>query len=324
MPYSREIVERARQTLSERRAEAEMENMMRTEEIKERFPEIYQKEMSVRGTFFRLIQQSLSGNIDDDAMLESIDKERTESIDFVRKSLRANGYSEDYLDTPYYCKKCCDTGSIDGVNCECFKALLKKYAAEQVTLGGYSRLRSFDEARGDIYKSADVAAYMGKIINFLRRYCDSFEKTPENRSMLFYGNTGTGKTFLSACVANELTQKGFAVSFGTAYELFKSVEDQRFKNAEGDTEGTLVNCDMLIIDDLGSEFRTSYTESVLYNILNTRLDRGRPTIVSTNLSLDELKKRYNERISSRLTGIFTPVNFKGSDVRLDMQMMNGK
>ena len=316
MPYSKEIIDKAMQTIDERRLSAEQENERRLEEINLRFPDIYQKEKLTRSTVMRLMAAAAGGKWGETELLEKIEKERRESIEYVRSHLRQNGYPEDYLDTPFTCKVCGDRGSIGGKACECYKKLLKELAAAQMTNG---RLHSFKDVRMDVYSNPAQLAEMTKLIDYLKRYTESFERSANRRSLLFYGTTGTGKTFLSSCVAGELASRGLTVCFGTAYEYFKSIEDEYFKNAGGDTESTLLNCDLLIIDDLGSEFRTSYTESVLYNLLNTRLENGRPTIVSTNITLDALKGRYNERISSRICGVFLPIRFNGEDVRLKLQ-----
>ena len=317
MPYSKEIIDKAMQTVYERRTEAELEGERRLEEIRERFPDIYEHEMNTKSTVLKLIGSAIGGGVSDSELLEKIEKSRVESIDYVRSRLKECGLPEDYLDVPYTCKKCYDRGSIEGKSCDCFKSLLKQYASAQLTKSG--KLKDFSQIRTDVYESPEVTKEMCALIEYLKRYCRSFDGEEPNRSLLLFGSTGTGKTFLSACLAGELAGKGYAVCFGTAYEFFKAIEDQRFKNAEGDTESTLLGCDLLIIDDLGCEFRTSFTESVLYNIINTRLDNARPTIVSTNLTIDELKKRYNERIASRLTGMFMPIKFKGRDVRLNLQ-----
>ncbi|MBR6336721.1 MAG: ATP-binding protein [Ruminococcus sp.] len=317
MSYTNEITDLARQELSERRSHAEEENNQHIEEIRQKYPDIYEREMKVKMTVLELIRGAITQKSGQRELIDEIGRQREESVEYVRRRLKECGYPEDYLDVHYTCRKCRDTGSVEGINCSCFRSLLKQYASKALS-ESRGDLKNFDSARSDIYETAELAAYMGKLTDFLKRYCAEFEHS-ERRSMLFYGSTGTGKTFLSSCVAREIAQQGFAVSFGTAYEFFKSAEDQRFKNAPGDTETTLIECDLLIIDDLGSEFKTSFTESVLYNILNTRMERGRATIVSTNLSLDELNARYNDRISSRLTGVFLPVRFSGSDVRLRLQ-----
>lgn len=317
MAYSREIVEKAQGIIDERRMKAEDINRQRTAEMMISCPEIYENEMRVRGTFFRLMNEMLTKKISDPGVLERIESDRTAALEFVRKSLREKGYPEDYLDTPYTCPKCRDRGVVEGRRCECMSELLRRLSVE--SQGGEATVRRFIEARTDIYATPQDREHMKKLIDYLKRYCDDVAQSKASRSLLFHGSTGTGKTFLSQCIASELRERGFAVCFGTAYEFFKAIEDQRFKNADGDTENTMLSCDLLIIDDLGAEFRTSYTESVLYNIINTRTEHARQTIISTNLSIDELRKRYNERISSRLTGTFTTIPFPGNDIRLRLQ-----
>ena len=319
MPYSSEMYEKAKNEIDKRRITANELNERRTEEIRQRFPKIYEAEMNVRSSFFSLLKQYIGGKVEDKAMLEGVEEQRQRSLAFVRQSLKENGYPEDYLDIPFFCPKCKDTGYVEGYACDCLKQLLKLYAAQDLKAGCTIKLHTFAEFREDVFENAQVAQHMCKLKNYLTRYCADFGTSQERRSMLFYGVTGTGKTFLSSCVASALLEQGFAVCFGTAYEYSKAIEDQHFRNAPGNTESELLDCDLLIIDDLGAEFRTSFTESVLYNIINTRINRSLPTIVSMNMTIDELKNRYNERISSRLTGVFTSIGFQGGDVRLNLQ-----
>mgnify|MGYP002870008882 CR=1 FL=1 len=323
MKYSKETIDKARDEISYRRQKAELVYSQHLERIREEFPEIYDEENKVRN-----VSLSLTGVIlghvgsDPEEAVRAIEKAHIESRENVKRMLKEKGLPEDYLETPYTCKRCKDTGSVEGINCECFKSLLKSFAAQEPGAGSTLKLHTFDEIRFDVYRTDAVRTHMKKMADFLKRYCNDFGKSGYRRSMLMYGSTGTGKTFISSCVASELSAQGFAVSFGSAFEYFKRIEDEHFGRAGGDTMGTMIDCDMLIIDDLGSEFKTSFTESRLYNIINTRMNAERPTIVSTNLSTDELKARYNDRISSRLLGTYAPIPFTGEDIRLWL-MKNG-
>jgi DNA replication protein DnaC len=130
-----------------------------------------------------------------------------------------------------------------------------------------------------------------------------------------------GKTFLSSCIAKQLLSEGRNVFFGSILKLFRQIEEERFRRRDGDTTSIIIGSELVILDDLGSEFQTTFTDSVLYEIINERVNLGRPTIISTNLSMKELDKKYNERIVSRLTGCFSPIYFIGNDVRQEKRKM---
>ena len=160
---------------------------------------------------------------------------------------------------------------------------------------------------------------MKKIVNGCLKFMSNFESTDEN--ILFYGNSGTGKTFLSHCMAKELVDSGYFVVYKTAEELIKNLRDVRFNN-NSTLEDHLINCDLLIIDDLGTELSSEFSKAELFNLLNTKLLRNKKMLISTNYSLDELLSLYSERITSRLFGNFTLYKFYGKDIRLQKKLSN--
>ncbi len=153
-------------------------------------------------------------------------------------------------------------------------------------------------------------------------YCQNYVKdfSENSPSLFFCGETGLGKTFLSSCIAKALLEKGVKVVFGSIIDFLRRIENEHFGREQGNTIDTLIDADLVILDDLGSEFRTSFTESAIYDIINSRINLGKPTIISTNLTTDELNEDYNERIVSRLTGCFHPIKFLGKDIRHIMRM----
>lgn len=314
MAYSREVYDKARSELDRRREKAELINFQRTEEIRQRFPEIYEQEMRVRNTFFELASAMLGKGGDAQEAVEKIRAANEEGQRSARRMLKANGYPEDYLDTPYFCMNCKDTGSKGGYTCDCMKQLLRKYASEELRNVSTIKEQHFENARFDLYKDERVRASMMQMADFFQKYCRDFKWKDENRSMLFMGSTGTGKTFFASCIATELIAQGVAVTFASAYELFSALEEEKFKNKQTDSKSAAIHSDLLIIDDLGSEFKTAFTEAELFGIINSRINLSLPTIVTTNLSSEELKRLYNDRITSRIFG-FLPCRFSGGDMR---------
>ena len=148
--------------------------------------------------------------------------------------------------------------------------------------------------------------------------CKEFVKEfPHNTHSIFMsGKTGLGKTFLSSAIANELLQKGFNIAFDSIQNFLRAIENEHFGRSQNkDTLQVLIDADLLILDDLGSEFNSSFYISTVYNIINTRLNKGIPTIISSNLSFDELQQKYDDRIISRITGMYSWIIFMGKDIR---------
>ena len=313
MGYSKEVIDLAQEELEERRSKAIAENAAKLELIRRTEPEIYEAEQSVRNTFFSLTKQILGHSGDPEKAVERIEQQNKNARQRVKTLLQAKGYDEDFLTVKYFCPLCKDTGSVEGRSCKCYIDLLKKYASKELSSSFSVTPHSFDEVRKDVY-AADARAHMSGIIDRLIDYTDHFNKDT-SPSLLLIGGTGTGKTLVSSCIAGELSKRGNAVAFMSAYEIFNRLENEHFGRANSNTLEVVTGCDLLIIDDLGAEFKTSFTEAALYNILNTRINSGKPTLISTNLSSPDLKKLYNERIISRIYGIFKSVTFIGNDLR---------
>ena len=314
MRYSEDVYDRARAELARRRQSAESTYYQHAETIRQNAPEIYKEEQRIRNSFFKLVAQYLGG--DTEGGIERIQSDNLSAQQRLRLMLKEKGYPEDYLDTHYYCERCKDTGSAGGVTCECMKVLLKRFSAMELNEKSSIRPERFEDVRLDIYPDNEVCEKMRKVIGFLESYVERFDPYGENKSLFFYGSTGTGKTFLSSCIATALNEKGVMVSFGTAFELLKRLEDENFGRVNGDSMREMIDADLLIIDDLGCEYHSKFSEAALYNLINSRMNLHKATIVSTNLNTQELKNTYKDRISSRLLGAFTPIRFFGSDVRL--------
>lgn len=231
--------------------------------------------------------------------------------------LEENGFSADMLKIHYSCEKCKDTGFVDGKMCICFSQRLMDLAynssgiAQMGSEGG-----SFEDFRIEYYPP-QYMEQMQAVYNAALKFAENMGK--ESQNMIFYGNTGLGKTFLCTAIAKEAVKKGFTVMYVTSPQLFKTIEDERFGREEYEEEGgymrDIMEADLMIIDDLGTEFATSFTSSELFNIINSRILEKKPVIISTNLSLNDIKEKYGERISSRIIGGYGIYKFEGEDIR---------
>ena len=203
--------------------------------------------------------------------------------------------------------------------------LLTKYTIEELNEFCTLKLHTFDEFRSDYYPERDSdGEEPRKRMELVYRNCIEYAKDfrQDSDSLFFYGKTGLGKTFLSSCIASELMKKGYSVVFFSIPSLFTKLEDEHFGRADTKTMELLLSADLVILDDLGSEFKTQFTESKLYEIVNGRLNLDKPVILSTNLSVGELQKMYNERIISRIIMQYAPMKFLGSDIRQIMRRNN--
>lgn len=320
MGYSNQTHIKAAQTLEKRRKKAERIQLARKLEISEKIPEITKYESELAQTGLAVIKGIGMGENAEEYIkqLAGINLSIQENI---KKLLSANGYPEDYLEVPYTCKKCSDTGYIGGYVCECKKELLKETAKEELAAVSTSAKCSFDNF--DItYYPLPVDQNLGispqnrmkSVMEYCKCYAEDFDG--ESESLYMHGATGLGKTHLSLAIANVVTENGYNVIYDSAQNIFTSLEREKFSySGNGEREKELLDCDLLIIDDLGSEFVTSFTTSALYNIINTRINRSKPVIISTNLTETELEDKYTQRVTSRIIGNYVSLLFLGKDIR---------
>ena len=323
MTYSNEVIKLAYDELERRRNESAALRDMRVEEIRTGYPEIYRVYSAITSTKDRLAEVIFSKKGDARAEIEKIRDENLRCQSELKRLLRAFSLPEDYLDRKYHCPICCDSGVKDGNRCECVTALLDRFAVEKLNEQCKIKLGSF--ADFDISYYPESYEYRGQTVNAREkmsenlRFCMDYAKSfgPDSVSLFMYGRTGLGKTFLSGCIANELLQRGVSVAFDSIQNYLRQIENEHFGRSDGvtDTLQTLLNADLAILDDLGSEFGSQFNSSAIYNIINSRLNMGKPTIVSSNLLLEELTQKYDDRIISRLTGMFYTVRFIGEDIR---------
>ena len=248
-------------------------------------------------------------------------KERNAELQQRRREITVSlGYPADYSDIKYTCPKCSDTGYIDGIKvCQCLKELIIKERIAASAMGRLIDTQSFDNFDLKWYAYDEkVLEKMRANVAMAKNYVKNFAKNKDN--LLLIGSTGTGKTHLSTSIARELIHKGYDVIYDSTQNIVSDFEADRFRSGYGNYESKsekYLDCQLLIIDDLGTEFTNQFTVSALYNLLNTRQNKGLPTIISTNLSHDELARKYEDRIYSRIIGSNCKVLvFNGKDRRL--------
>ena len=287
-----------------------------------RQPRLAEIDRELRGTMGRIVTSALQKGTDP---LPAIRVLRDENLELQRERaelLTAMGEPIDYLDDAPACPLCGDTGYRKGQVCDCLK---KYYAREQ--LRELSRLlplgeASFDSFRFDYYDDAvwpdygtSPRANMERNFDVCRDYAYQFARGGGN--LLLSGGTGLGKTFLSACIARVVSENGFSVVYDTAASVFSRFEDAKFRRDDGGSEDAdrCMKCDLLILDDLGTEMTTAFVQSALYQIINGRLMEKRATIISTNLGPEDIGSRYGQAVRSRLEGEYEILPFFGEDIR---------
>ena len=236
-----------------------------------------------------------------------------------RKALKNLGFPEDYTEVKYTCPKCSDQGVVGTRTCECFRELLIKENIKSSGMGRLIEKQSFENFDLERYReNEEDYARMKANVTSIKKYLDNFGNVPS--TLLFVGTTGTGKTHISTAMARVLIEKGHEVLYDSAQNIISAFESDKFKSGYGPFEPKsekYLECEVLILDDLGTEFVNQFTLSCLYNLLNSRQNKGLTTIISTNLTITELTQKYEGRICSRLIGSDSKVIlFKGSDYRL--------
>ena len=239
--------------------------------------------------------------------------------------LVTHGFPKDYLKPVYTCSICQDTGYINNEKCQCFKQATIDLLYEQSNLSHILSKENFDTFLLDYYSNEVTDPVTGltpynnakKVLSICKDYVKDF---PSGDNILFYGDTGVGKTFLSNCIARELLMHTHSVLYISAIDLFKNLRDNHYADTRDEMlpplEQQILNCDLLVIDDLGTELVNSYTNSKLFNCLNNRLQSKLSTIISTNFTLQQLMDTYSERIFSRISSSYKLLKLYGDDIRL--------
>ena len=328
MGYDLNVLRRATARLEEnRRQRAEQKQLLRRQAYA-RQPRLSQLDRAMKGTMAELIGATLRRGEDTSAAVQDI---RERNLDLQRQRaalLEQMGMSPDELDDTPACAQCGDTGWRGAAMCRCLKQLCAQEQIKELSKLLDLGEQSFDSFRLDYYsqtpwpgRGASPRENMELVYEVCLNYAQKFGRF-YFKNLFLSGQPGLGKTFLSACIARTVSENGFSVVYDTAGNIFAQFETRKFQRdaqdaqeARDDTRRYL-SCDLLILDDLGSELTTQFVQSALYELINTRLVAGKHTVISSNLTMEEAARRYSPQIASRLAGEYHVLHFFGDDIRL--------
>ncbi len=322
MPLSNSQYQAIMRIYNERQYEDKHAQDLRRAEVYEHVPQVKELEDQAAACAADCARLLLSG----DTLAR---QEKRGHLDALRRRraelLRENGYEPDYMELRYYCPDCRDTGYVDGKKCHCFLKEQTRLLYAQSNIEDVLGRENFDTFSFGVYDGGEVipeleltvGEYMRQVYGWCRDYADHYAE--KGGSLLFTGGTGVGKTFLTNCIAKELIDAGQSVIYLSANDLVDIFSSNKFRT---DSEEELrdmyqyvLDCDLLIIDDLGTELNNSFVSSQLFYCINERLVRGKGTIISTNLSVSMLRDMYSDRVSSRITSGYTIIPLYGRDLR---------
>lgn len=321
MAYSAEVVRRARARLAQAREDRESENRQHLAEAYAKVPRIREIDLLLRRTMAQAAQAAFLQGSDGRELLEQA-RQRNLGLQQERARLAAENFEEGFLDDSPICTVCGGSGYVGTTMCECLRELCRQEQKKEVSILSGSK-ETFNQFRLDYYPDrvdpkygASPRTIMERNFQNCRRYALTF--TPHAGNLLFVGGTGLGKTFLSACIARAVADRGYSVVYESAAHLFGKLEQAKFSPSEESRReaARFTECDLLIVDDLGTEMPGQFVTAALYTLLNDRLLGNLPMVISTNLNLEELSRRYSPQIASRLHGSFQRLTFVGEDIRV--------
>lgn len=311
---------------NQRQLQDKYEQDQRRQEVYERIPQVKQIEDEISSQAVACARRLLEGDPNAKSALKAHIEDLREQKEVL---LTAYGYAPDYMEMRYYCAECQDTGYIQGQKCRCFKKEQIRLLYSQSNIEEVLERENFGVFSFEYYDDTTVipaiqmtvADYMHQVYGWCRKYVDEFEEKGGN--LIFTGSTGVGKTFLTNCIAKALIDKYQSVIYLSSNDLFDIFSKTKFhyetEEEMRDLYQYILDCDLLIIDDLGTELNNSFVSSQLFYCINERLLRKRSTIISTNLSLDMLRDTYSDRISSRIISQYAIIPLYGDDIRTKIQ-----
>jgi DNA replication protein DnaC len=321
MSYKKSVYIKAKEILAERKATAEREAEMRHSAAVALCPEIakIESEMAAHGAD---VVKAVGMGADLDEYIKNLAMANLKAQAKRKELLKNAGFPEDYLEVKYTCEICKDTGYNKEFYCQCYRKLIRDVARQELGINSPLKKCTFETFRVDKYPDVvdsvigiNQREHMRNCYEYCREYALNF--TTNSTGLYMYGKTGLGKTHLSLAIANEVINKGYDVYYGSIQSIMDKLEAEHFGRLprEDSIKEDILTCDLLIIDDLGTEFLTQFTIAELYNILNSRMLSSLPTIISTNLDMREIAEKYTQRVASRIMGSMEAVYFCGKDIR---------
>lgn len=300
----------------------------RREEIYEKIPAVKELNEEIASSAVKSARQLLAG---DDRAAKGLKAKIADLCEERQVLLAAYGYPADYLELHYDCLLCRDTGYADGRKCSCFKKREIALLYDQSNIREILKRENFntfsyeyfDDTKPDPRSKKTAREYMKQVAALCKSYVERFGETKDN--LLFTGKTGLGKTFLSNCIAKELLDQGYSVVYLPAVKMYEIFSKERFDydatEEDRDRSSYLLDCDLLIIDDLGTELVNTFTTSQLFYCVNERLNRKKGTIISTNLPVNEMRDEFTDRVMSRIISQYTVIPLYGEDIRIRKKLL---
>lgn len=327
MAYTTEIYEAVREVYAERRKRSEARLSAAKARIYGLCPRLAEIEAEMKAGAGIIINGIIKGIPLDkkikelEGLIKALQNERA-------RLLKELGESEYALEPGFECADCGDTGYIGDRACPCLERELRQAAYSRSTLGKALAGQTFDSFKLSFYPQTNdenginPREHMKRILKHCREFVQNFGQNSD--SMLFSGRTGLGKTHMASAIAGELIKTGRYVRYVTAPDMFSVLEKEKFGRGEQEDDTDFFSCDLLIIDDLGSEFTTPFNISALFSVLNGRIIRSKPTIITTNSAISDLHERYGEKIVSRILGEFMLLTFSGKDIRAQKKKVDAE
>ncbi|MBQ6996836.1 MAG: ATP-binding protein [Oscillospiraceae bacterium] len=321
MAYSADVLKRAKDRLALEKADRESEYQRHLLEAYSRVPRLQEIDRQMQQTVLAAVQLVFAKGADVTRALEEA-KQQNLALQQERAVLVSIHFEDGFLDDSPICSRCGGTGYVGATMCECLQELCRQEQKKELSLLSGSK-ETFAQFKLDYYSDQYDAKYgasprdiMKLTFERCRRYANTF--TENSGNLMFIGGTGLGKTFLSACIAGVVADRGYSVMYETASRLFGKLELAKFSGSEEARAeaAKYTACDLLILDDLGTEMPGAFVTAALYSLLNERLLAGKPMVISTNLNVDELARRYSPQIASRVHGEFDRLTFVGDDIRV--------
>lgn len=311
-----EIVRRVKENFANRRSDALEENKRRKLETHEAVPEIAEIDNVLSTMVLRVMSATNKGDME---QIDAIRRENQELVEKKAKLLVMAGFPADYTELTYNCEKCKDSGYVGIDMCSCMREEISSAMLENSGIGKLAYGQSFDNF--DLSYYGAHRDRMERNFRVIKSFAEGFSRN-SSENYLLMGDTGLGKTHLSTALAVTVIKRGHDVLYDTMQNMVDAFSQVQFRGGSQDEVKRYQECSLLIVDDLGSEMTNQFTVSVLYNLINQRANAGKSTVFSTNLTTGELRDRYSDRITSRLLGMYNPLVFKGTDVR--MQKLTGR